>query len=197
MGQKAVTRNRTGNSAQHSQAGATPVKASNRRQRQPANSGRAGSKRTRRRGRSNNRSGADVLVSYAGVHPCILPAKSAALNLATNGYRERSNPLPSLHEGAAGRANDGRGRDWPRSQGPQESRGICRRGHAGVSRRAASGARHHEHTGDGSAGMAGHPLAEGRAACPQAPTADLPSFPAGGRKDRSPLATPADEFLVG
>src|SRR5262249_37876284 len=124
-----------------------------------------------------------------------LPARSAALPAATNGYRERSNPPPPLHDGAAGRANGDRGRDWPRSQRLRESRGICRRGHTGTSSRAANGAQHHEHTGNGSAGMAGHPLAQGRAACPQAPTADLPSFPAGRREDSPPLTTPAAEFL--
>jgi len=52
MGQKAVTRNRTGNPAEQSWERTTPVKAPNRRHNQPAHSGsRAGSKRARRRGR--------------------------------------------------------------------------------------------------------------------------------------------------
>ena len=55
----------------------------------------------------------------------ILPARSAALPAATNGYRERSNPPPPLHEGAAGQANGGGGKDWPRSERLRESRGIC------------------------------------------------------------------------
>lgn len=76
-------------------------------------------------GPAHHRPGAGVLKSYAGIHPFILPAKSATLPAASNGYRERSNPLPPLHEGAAGQANDGRGRDWPRSQRLRESRGIC------------------------------------------------------------------------
>ena len=42
------------------------------------------------------RSGADGLRSPTGIHPLILPAKSAALNPATNGYRERSNSPPPL-----------------------------------------------------------------------------------------------------
>jgi hypothetical protein len=75
-------------------------------------------------GTASNRPGADVLVSYAGVHPCILPAKSAALNPATNGCRERSNPPPPLHEGAVGRTHGAGEKDEPRSERPRENRGI-------------------------------------------------------------------------
>ena len=59
-------------------------------------------------GPTSNRPGADVLRSYAGIHPFILSAKSVALPAASNGYRERSNPPPPLPEGAAGQA-DGAG----------------------------------------------------------------------------------------
>jgi hypothetical protein len=72
-----------------------------------------------------NRSGAGVLKSYAGIHPYILPAKSAALHPATNGFRERSNSPPPLHDGAVGQTHGGREKDWPRSQRPWESQGIC------------------------------------------------------------------------
>ena len=62
MGQKAVTRNRSGRPAQHSCEWATTVKArSNRRQSQPAQPGWAGSKRTRRK--------AGVVRSDAGFIP--------------------------------------------------------------------------------------------------------------------------------
>ncbi len=47
-------------------------------------------------GLATSQSGADVLKSYAGIHPFILPAKSAALPAATNGCRERSNPPAPL-----------------------------------------------------------------------------------------------------
>src|SRR5215471_5437685 len=99
MGQKAVTRNRTGNPAQLSYAWATSVKA--RRiaviANQPNSVARLGSKE-RGGGIDTSRSGAGVLKSHAGIHPFILSAKSAALNVATNGCRERSNLPRPLHD---------------------------------------------------------------------------------------------------
>src|SRR6266404_2209849 len=99
MGVKAVTRNRTGNSAQHSDAWATSVKARlNCRYREPADSGlQAGSKRTRLRG---------LDVCYCpGFTTTSNPANSAALHVASNCFRERGNPPRPLHDGAAGPAH--------------------------------------------------------------------------------------------
>jgi hypothetical protein len=60
-------------------------------------------------GPAAGRSGAAGFRSSGGVHPSILPAKSAALNPTTNGGRERGNPSPALHEAGAGRAQGARG----------------------------------------------------------------------------------------
>jgi len=198
MGQKAVTRNRTGNPAQLSCVRTTNVKASCSAvtANQPNPVSRLGPKghggRTAQR-----RPWVRGCRPPAEFTPPSLPARSAVLTAAANGSRERSNPSLPLHDGAAGQAHGSEGKDWPRSQGPRESRGIRRRGHTGTRGRAARGAQHHEHTGNGSAGMAGPPLAQAGAERPQAPRADLPSFAAGRDKESPAPATSAVEFLVG
>jgi hypothetical protein len=127
-------------------------------------------------GSVNRRPGAAGLRSPDGVHPSILPAKSAALNPTTNGCRERSNPPPPLPEGSSRSGAWGGGRDGPRSERPRESRGIGRRGP-----RAGGGQRHPqahppERPGDGS-------VVRGRSLRPPRRGVQLPSL---GRRAAGP-----------
>src|SRR5947209_1537805 len=53
-----------------------------------------------------------------GFTPTRNPANSAALNAASNRFRERSNPSTSLHEGAAGPAHEVEREGWAHKRRP-------------------------------------------------------------------------------
>ena len=112
------------------------------------------------------------------------PGESAVLRAATNGHQERSNPPPPLHEGVAGQAHGAGGGIGPEANAPGKAGGYAD-GARGSRGRAAT-----EHSimstpATGVQEWRDTPLAAGRAGRPQAPKADLPSFPDGASGGRS------------
>jgi hypothetical protein len=76
-------------------------------------------------GSAAHRSGVGGFRSSTSVHPRILPAKSAVLNSATNGYRERSNPRHlSTTEKSVRRMTAGEGMS-PEANAPGKARGYA------------------------------------------------------------------------
>lgn len=98
MGQKAVTRNLTGNPAEHSCEWTAKAKAQlNRRQPEPAKPGcQAGSKTDMGQGAVTGLPRRERLCRPPLKFTRPAPAKSAVLTAATNGDWERSNPPASL-----------------------------------------------------------------------------------------------------
>jgi len=83
MGQKAVTRNRTGNPVEHSNAWTT-IEGMTESPSLPTSSRRFRSwvQKGKEEGPTAHRSGVEGLKSPLDVHPSILPANSAVLNVA-------------------------------------------------------------------------------------------------------------------
>src|SRR4051812_39131816 len=122
MGQKAVTRNRIGNPAQHSDAWAT-TEGTCQSSSEPTSHLRFGWVQNGHGGGAGHEpTQGGGLASSVSVHPTILPAKSVVLNVAANGRQERGNPPHPLHDGVAGRAYVGGGKDESESQCLRESR---------------------------------------------------------------------------
>ena len=125
MGQKAVTRNRIGNPAEHSSAWIT-TEGTCQSPSRPTSQLRSTGWVQKGTEEIGHQAGQGLRTQVFRQHsPHILPAKSVVLTAAANGCQERSNPSLSLHDGVAGQAHEGGEKDEPRSQCLRESRGIC------------------------------------------------------------------------